>query len=649
MENHKANNLTLRTTDSEHVQYNQLSIPDFAIDEAYCDIYTKFEEHIKPAVINRKMSTIYRFQMNELSMDRIIDHLFSVFHVQSCAFKLAISLSYILKNMETDELVFYWGSQNNQKLIEAPWFIGKKMDLENLIVNLRTIDFQNHVIYPNSKFAFRKATNVLFYVTRLPNTPIGTTTGLPDFLKNNKGLISLVNNPNTGRPYSDNLCFFRCLALHRGETQRALETSTKELFRQYCHQQLIDPTEFTGVTLGQMYDLSNIFDVGILIYKLDESKKSELIYRSVKQDNVMHLNLFGNHFSFIKDFGKYSSCYLCTTCKRSFNRKWSLHLHLKTCDTSTRAVYGSGVFTPPPTIFDKLTAHGIEIPDSLRFYEHKIVFDIECLLTRDTGLNNTERVNYTFKHELASISVCSNITDYEDPICFISDGCPRRLLQKCIEYMTEIAIVAKIEQREKFAAYMEQIEELDDIGLVEKFDEYLSQVPVLSYNGGSYDIRVIKEPLISLLLQLDEVKFVIKRVGNYACIATESLKFLDVISYLAAGTSLDSFLKAFNARQNKSYFPYEYFNSLELLESQEFPPYDGFYSSLKQRNTLEPQKGTILSAGEIALIGRTPTKEFPLTDLEIFNLGRFRYNVLRETFIDNGWTMREFLEDYNNK
>ena len=623
-------------------------MPNYVEDPHYTALYSKFVRYVEPKIVKRKMSTIYRFQLTALCGDEISDYVTKIFHAQTTSFKLSISMSYILLNQETQEFEFYYASQNNQKLLEAPYFIGNLLDLSNLTRKLQSIDLKTHVNYPNSRFVFRKATNVEFYVTHLYNTPIGTSIVLPSYLKNNKGLISLVNSRQTGRPFNDNLCFFRCLALHRGDPVGRLENRTKELFQMFCERSAITPSEFEGVTLGQLKSLSQLFDVGVHVYKRDKDGKCELVYRSLKQDNIMNLNLFGNHFSFIKDFGKYSTSYLCYRCKKSFNKRSNMQRHANNCDASTKAVYGRGVFSPTPSIFDKLALHNIHIPKDMQFYEHKIVFDIECMLKRDTGLSNTESVTYTFRHELASISVCSNITDYEDPVCFISDGCPKKLLRACLEHMTEIAIFAKQEQRQKFADYIERIDEIGDTNLVEKFDEYLSQVPCLSFNGSKYDLRVCKSLLISLLVEMDEIKYVIKRGGNYVCIATENLKFLDVVSYLAAGTSLDGFLKAYDASVQKSFFPYEYFSSLDILDSRQFPSYESFYSSLKQRSTLEPQKDSTLTDEEIDVIERRPSKEFPLTSEEIERIGLFRYNSLRDNFIDNNWTMRDYLEDYNN-
>lgn len=103
-------------------------------------------------------------------------------------------------------------------------------------------------------------------------------------------------------------------------------------------------------------------------------------------------------------------------------------------------------------------------------------------------------------------------------------------------------------------------------------------------------MRVLRDQLIPILVEMDEVRYVIKRGSSYSCIATENLKFLDIISYLAAGINYDGFLKAYGANAPKSFFPYEYFNSLEKLNSAEFPLYSDFYSSLREKNTLEPSK-----------------------------------------------------------
>ena len=48
-------------------------------------------------------------------------------------------------------------------------------------------------------------------------------------------------------------------------------------------------------------------------------------------------------------------------------------------------------------------------------------------------------------------------------------------------------------------------------------------------------------------------------------IGTSSLEYLDLCNYLGAGTSLDSFYKAYNLNTEKGPFPYQWLTSLDKL------------------------------------------------------------------------------------
>ena len=85
------------------------------------------------------------------------------------------------------------------------------------------------------------------------------------------------------------------------------------------------------------------------------------------------------------------------------------------------------------------------------------------------------------------------------------------------------------------------------------------------------------------------------------------------------------------------------------MDTTEFPAYADFYSSLRQHNTLEPHKDETLTEDEVLAIGRTPTKEAPLTDAEVQAISIHRYQTLSSMFYDNQWTFRDFLTYYNNR
>jgi hypothetical protein len=60
-----------------------------------------------------------------------------------------------------------------------------------------------------------------------------------------------------------------------------------------------------------------------------------------------------------------------------------------------------------------------------------------------------------------------------------------------------------------------------------------------------------------------------------------------MLNYLPPGTSYEKFLTTFGVNQKKSYFPYEYFSDISVLDETTLPPKEAFYSSLKQSNVLE--------------------------------------------------------------
>ena len=98
---------------------------------------------------------------------------------------------------------------------------------------------------PNPKWIVMDITNATFYVTKLRDHPTGRSTRLPKYVLENSAIVSLDCNEHTGLPYEDKLCFFRCLALHRGCHAHNLERDTQHYFERYAE----DGDDFDGVTL----------------------------------------------------------------------------------------------------------------------------------------------------------------------------------------------------------------------------------------------------------------------------------------------------------------------------------------------------------------------------------------------------------------
>ena len=140
----------------------------------------------------------------------------------------------------------------------------------------------------------------------------------------------MTHSINNSHEYDDNLCFFRCLALHFGAVIHALEHPAnrfKERLEEYAGKTFDD-----GIEVGMLAIVETCFNIAINVYALQEDKSAKVIRISnldYKQDNVMHLNLYENHFSYIKKgkFKSYAKKFQCQNCKRILSKACDLNRH----------------------------------------------------------------------------------------------------------------------------------------------------------------------------------------------------------------------------------------------------------------------------------------------------------------------------------
>ena len=59
------------------------------------------------------------------------------------------------------------------------------------------------------------------------------------------------------------------------------------------------------------------------------------------------------------------------------------------------------------------------------------------------------------------------------------------------------------------------------------------------------------------------------------------------MNFLGGATSVDSFLKAFKIKETKVFFPYEWFDCPKKLNNKTLPPFDSFFSILRNNKLLE--------------------------------------------------------------
>lgn len=128
--------------------------------------------------------------------------------------------------------------------------------------------------------------------------------------------------------------------------------------------------------------------------------------------------------------------------------------------------------------------------------------------------------------------------------------------------------------------------------LSQRFNKWLKQLPVIGFNSGRFDLNLIKNYFIPHLLERDpRGKGItpIKKGNTFMALMMEDVLFLDISNYLAAGTSYDKWIKAFQIPQTKGIWPYEWFQTIDQLQQDHLPPKEAFYSTLRQKGITDEE------------------------------------------------------------
>ena len=550
---------------------------------------------VRTHVVHGPIQTRYNRRLTSLDMRDLHDQLFLLFDQQTTAFKVNVSFGFVLREKENDRLRYYHSSNNCcGRYLEEPALITNRDDFDRFLARIQESDILQWAVAqrPNSDWVCELVTNATFFLNKIVDHPIGCVgVNLPTYVKNNKSIIGLETDSH-GVIYIDNLCLFRCLGLHLGR-------DVTTLYEEYTDQPV---WKFEGVVIDELPKVESMFEVNIVVYNLRE-ESAQLVRRSLgKHDNIMYVNLYESHFSYIQDMKSYSHSYMCSKCENSLWKYPSLlKRHELTCEAGVRHVYNGGVYHPPPSVFERLDDEGVDVSDSLRFYPYRATFDFECFFTGDNLPANSDKLQWSARHVPLSVSVASNVPGYEPALCFVTDGDADKLVGCMMTRLNTISdaafasllplyadVLADLDARKY--AWEEDIKEAEEEEveggrnnpyktLIGQLLGWLRQLPVIGFNSGKYDLNMIKRSFVPLLISNNAA--VIKRQNTYMCLYTDKLKFLDIVNYLAPGVSYAKYLTAYGCELEKGHFPYEYMDGIGKLEDRALPPQAAFFSQLK--------------------------------------------------------------------
>ena len=587
----------------------------------------------------------------------------------------------------------------NTDLGESPWF-------ETLVASREWVGRQeearlSNLNRPNTKWSY-DFTKAVYVKVILDRHPLFLGLGrLPDWLRNKHGVLSLDT-------YEDNLCLFRCIAVHQGATPKHNMRKTRELENSFFTQR---PGLRNRLTDKHLSLLEKHFKQGIAAYTVQPNGDFILTHVPANYDQVgrplLNMGLYDGHAFLITDLKQVAGTYTCGDCQARFTRadnlvrhvanncsrgqtkinclnnrikapssayervfypeqtcsfvaiKWleweakkrGIHIHHARCGHGgERQILGArvdGYHPESKTVFQfhgclwhgcekcypeerqkpvqQKTRQGKVIPRldtekqpvsrktayeltllrtqflrkegyrvvekwehekptpwantscpkvETKTYPHAIVYDFEAYQDTSKAVRPASDLFYESEHVPISVSLADTLNPEPEYIVSRDPAELIRLFHQSLE-RRHTAIVADV---------VEKFRTPDSIGIPEKQGEeivkWVYQVPVLGFNSGHYDLKLIRQHFIPLLAQ-DPGTFAAEKNGRIMFINTPKFKFLDVLNYLGPGITYEKWVKTYGATLAKSWLPYEWFDSPDKLDFPGLPPYMAWYSKLK--------------------------------------------------------------------
>ena len=169
-------------------------------------------------------------------------------------------------------------------------------------------------------------------------------------------------------------------------------------------------------------------------------------------------------------------------------------------------------------------------------YPHAIVYDFEAYQDVSKVAKPTCNLTYESEHVPISVSLADTLNTEPEYIVSKDPNELIRLFHESLERRYE-AILADVVARFRFSG----TEGITDAQSKEIL-QWVTQVPVVGFNSGHYDLKLIRKYYVPLMAKDKEV-FAAEKNGRIMFINTPKFKFLDVLNYLAPGITYDKWVK----------------------------------------------------------------------------------------------------------
>ncbi len=438
----------------------------------FCEVYS---EHWKSIMSFYKIAKISRLFNCRLSGEDDLENIRKfmlkfIYPSMKRAFKIWLSPSLILKHRATGKMIFYWPSRFNNCLPDDPHLIKNKVDFDSYVKKVLEIDFDEIFGYrPDTSYSLLCFTAISFYAveTHIPIGVIGAPVDLPIYLTKNKFLISLATCKQYKKSMDDNLCFFRCLQIHKQVNESGKKPAEASSLRLSYKKEVkaalklasefygkpVNRETFKGIKFADLPALEQFFKININVYQAENckragpiSQRNVLLARTLycglgNFPSTLHMNEYKNHFSYIVEPKKFVKAFLCKKCSKAFTAHYTCRIHERVCEAARSLRLINRPYRPRKNIFELLEEEGFSADeDCPSSYPFRVTYDFESYFENsNVEVNETESSHYS-THRIMSVAFVSNVPGYEEPTCYVNEGDEKELV---LRFLRQLNIISK--------------------------------------------------------------------------------------------------------------------------------------------------------------------------------------------------------------
>ncbi|KAL9950200.1 hypothetical protein ACROYT_G042671 [Oculina patagonica] len=273
------------------------------------------------------------------------------------AFYIRHVYSYRLRNIDNYTVIVYYINHGSSWINKLP--AAEKWLSEQETKRLASDNIQR----PSTKWKFVSFFNVDVKVV-LDRQPLLGTCPLPDWLRNlARGRAGPMVALDT---YLDNLCLWRCIAVHQGARIDRSTAAARGLAKSFFKLETV-PTDCLKTSFDELDEVERHLNqgvpfsdwLGIRVYEPVREKNEKVVWHLKRNSpanlkNILTIGIYEGHAFVIKNIEKLANTYACTHCKAKFTKACNLKRHYQTCSQGkTTTIFPEEKGEEPPTSFDK--------------------------------------------------------------------------------------------------------------------------------------------------------------------------------------------------------------------------------------------------------------------------------------------------------